>query len=108
MRGAYWAHSEYAAVDLTGSCSILTHASNCVQYPEYIAQALLTILLLLSQKWVLGSLQLVLTAYHFRLLSRKKHRVDVTEIFRQIKPEKKQRMVKLGFYLVSFIIVVYM
>jgi hypothetical protein len=38
---------------------------------------------------------------------KRKHLVDVTEIFRQLHGEKKYRMIKLAFYFGLFIITIY-
>jgi hypothetical protein len=38
---------------------------------------------------------------------KRKHLVDVTEIFRQLHVEKKYRMIKLAFYFALFIITIY-
>ena len=46
-----------------------------MQAPEYIAQGVITVLLLLTGKWVTGLLSLVLTAYHVRAYLRQEHQV---------------------------------
>lgn len=73
------------------------------QVPEYIAQAAITVLLLVTGKWVSGLLSLVLTAYHARAYIRQEHVVDVTEVFRQIPRQKVIRIVKLVLYLLTFV-----
>jgi len=82
--------------------SHLTHLS-LMQVPEYIAQGAITVLLLLTGKWVAGLLSLVLTAYHVRAYMKQEHVIDVTEVFRQIPRQKVIRIVKLIIYLVSFV-----
>ena len=74
-----------------------------LQVPEYAAQAAITVLLLLTGKWVSGLLSLALTAYHARAYMRQEHVVDVTEVFRQIPRQKVIRIVKLIIYLVAFV-----
>lgn len=36
-----------------------------------------------------------------------RHLADVTEIFRQVGPRKRHEMVKLGFYLLTFVLAIY-
>lgn len=38
---------------------------------------------------------------------KQKHLIDVTEVFRTIKVEKRIRFAKLGFYVLFFVIVVF-
>lgn len=83
----------------------VTHA--VVQMPEYIAQAALTALLLFTGKWLSGLVMLVLVAWNVRTYLRDEHKVDVTEVFRQIPREKNIRIVKLIFYLVGFVYFIY-
>ncbi|CAL5218809.1 g535 [Coccomyxa viridis] len=71
--------------------------------PEYLGQGVITLVLLLTGKWVAGLLSLGLTAYHIRAYMQKEHVVDVTEVFRQIPRQKMIRIVKLVIYLVSFV-----
>ena len=49
-----------------------------MQAPEYIAQGTITVLLLLTGKWVTGLLSLALTAYHVRAYLRQEHQVSLT------------------------------
>lgn len=77
------------------------------QMPEYIAQAALTALLLFTGKWLSGVVMLVLVAWNVRTYLRDEHKVDVTEVFRQIPREKNIRIVKLIFYLVGFVYFIY-
>ncbi|BDA44050.1 probable protein cornichon homolog 4 [Coccomyxa sp. Obi] len=75
--------------------------------PEYIAQAALTALLLFSGKWLSGLVMLLLVAWNVRTYLRDEHKVDVTEVFRQIPREKNIRIVKLIFYLLGFVYFIY-
>jgi hypothetical protein len=78
-----------------------------VQMPEYIAQGVLTAMLLLTGKWVSGLVMLTLLAWNVRTYLRDEHKVDVTEVFRQIPREKNIRIVKLVFYLLGFVYFIY-
>ena len=49
-----------------------------MQTPEYVAQGVITVLLLLTGKWVTGLLSLVLTAYHVRAYLRQEHQVGLS------------------------------
>ena len=49
-----------------------------MQTPEYVAQGVITVLLLLTGKWVTGLLSLVLTAYHVRAYLRQEHQVRLS------------------------------
>ncbi|KAK9916157.1 hypothetical protein WJX75_009511 [Coccomyxa subellipsoidea] len=75
--------------------------------PEYIAQGVLTAMLLLTGKWVSGLVMLTLLAWNVRTYLRDEHKVDVTEVFRQIPREKNIRIVKLVFYLLGFVYFIY-
>jgi hypothetical protein len=78
-----------------------------LQMPEYIAQAVITAMLLLTGKWVSGLAMAALTAWNVRTYLREEHRVDVTEVFRQIPREKNIRIAKLVFYLLGFVYFIY-
>ena len=49
-----------------------------MQTPEYVAQGVITVLLLLTGKWVTGLLSLALTAYHVRAYLRQEHQVSLS------------------------------
>ena len=78
-----------------------------LQAPEIAVQLFLAVMTLIGGKWVFGPVQLVLTAYNMRLVGRKEARTDVTDIFRQLSWEKRVRLFKLVFYLLSFIYCVF-
>mmetsp|Transcript_41687 Transcript_41687/g.98906 ORF Transcript_41687/g.98906 Transcript_41687/m.98906 type:complete len:121 (-) Transcript_41687:616-978(-) len=59
--------------------------------PEYLVQALLSCLLLLSGKWFTGLVQLAVLGFHLRSYFRNEHFADVTEIFKQLPLQKKHR-----------------
>lgn len=58
-------------------------------------------------EWLAFPLHLALALYNLRLWQRNKHKIDVTEVFRQLPREKNLRIAKLVFYLVSFIYCIY-
>lgn len=78
-----------------------------VQMPEYILQAVVTAMLLLTGKWFSGLILLVVLAWNVRTYLREEHTVDVTEVFRQIPREKTIRIVKLVVYLLLFVYSIY-
>jgi hypothetical protein len=84
-----------------------TNSINAWVYPEFGLQALLTALMVFSGRWLVGGLHLIVLAFNVRLVFLQQHRVDVTEVFREIPREKKLRMVKLGMYVLIFVIVIY-
>ncbi|KAL2650673.1 hypothetical protein R1flu_018801 [Riccia fluitans] len=75
--------------------------------PEFILHGALCTLYLFTGYWVVFLLNLPLAYYHTRLYMSKRHLVDVTEIFNHLSKEKQYRLMKLGFYLVLFFIVIY-
>lgn len=80
---------------------------NASVLPEFGLQATLTLLMLLSGRWVLAALHLAILGYNVRLVFLQNHLIDVTEAFRQLPQEKKRRFIKLGLYVFIFIIVIY-
>jgi Cornichon protein len=63
--------------------------------------------LLLSGKWLVGLAHVGLLLYNSLLLSRKRHTVDVTEVFKDLPRLKTQRMIKLTVFVMAFIITIY-
>ncbi|XP_020959414.1 protein cornichon homolog 1 [Arachis ipaensis] len=85
-------------------------ASSRVNYfvvPEFIGQGLLCALCLLTGHWIMFLLTLPLACYHANLFMKRQHLLDVTEVFRVLKAEKKFRIVKLAFYLSVLIITIF-
>ncbi|XP_042418905.1 protein cornichon homolog 1-like [Zingiber officinale] len=80
---------------------------NAVVTPEFIVQGILCILFLLTWHWFPFLIMAPVTYYHIKLYMKRKHLIDVTEIFRALNEEKKYRFIKLGFYCCIFIIVIY-
>lgn len=75
--------------------------------PEYVLEIFITVVLLMSGKWLLGGLHVLMSAYIMKLLVDKKLHVDPTEAFKQLPDLKRYRWVALGFHLLSFIFVIY-
>ncbi|KAK8963815.1 hypothetical protein KSP40_PGU014390 [Platanthera guangdongensis] len=80
---------------------------NAVIVPEFIAQGILSGLFLLTWQLIPFIIMAPISYYHLQMFWKKKHLIDVTEIFRQIEGQKKYRMVKLAFYFTMFILVIY-
>lgn len=77
---------------------------NKVVMPEFVLQALLSVLFLLSGHWVMLLLSLPMVYYNYTLYQRRQHLVDVTEIFNQLGREKKRRLFKI----VSLIVLLFL
>ncbi|XP_077210023.1 cornichon family protein [Tasmannia lanceolata] len=80
---------------------------NAVVMPEIVIQGALSILFLLTWHWFMFLITAPLTYYHIRLYMKRKHLIDVTEIFSLLNGEKKLRLIKLVFYLILFFTVIY-
>ncbi|KAG9450239.1 hypothetical protein H6P81_010204 [Aristolochia fimbriata] len=80
---------------------------NKVVIPEFIVQGALTAIYLLTWHWFMFLLMAPLAYYHSQLYMKRKHQIDVTEIFSLLNGEKKYRMVKLAFYMILFFIVIF-
>ncbi|RCV20055.1 hypothetical protein SEVIR_4G024600v4 [Setaria viridis] len=77
---------------------------NKVVMPEFILQALLSVLFLLSGHWAMFLLSVPMVYYNYTLYQRRQHLVDVTEIFNQLGREKKRRLFKI----VSLIVLLFL
>ncbi|WCJ33926.1 Cornichon family protein [Euphorbia peplus] len=75
--------------------------------PEFILQGVISILLLLTGHWLMFLFAVPLTCYHAMMFMKREHLIDVTEVFRNLNFEKKQRMIKLGIYLIFFSILIF-
>ncbi|XP_058221817.1 protein cornichon homolog 4-like [Rhododendron vialii] len=65
--------------------------------PEFITQGVLCLLYLITGHWFMSLLSVPYLYYNVTLYMRRKHLVDVTEIFNLLHWEKKQRLFKLGY-----------
>ncbi|KAL4621662.1 protein cornichon homolog 4-like isoform X2 [Castanea sativa] len=72
--------------------------------PEFIAQGLLCLFFLLTGNWVMFLSSLPYLCYNVRLYVKQQHLVDVTEIYNQLRWEKKLRFLKLAYLLFLFFI----
>ncbi|KAJ0721211.1 hypothetical protein HanOQP8_Chr08g0273101 [Helianthus annuus] len=79
---------------------------NAVVIPEMVVHGVWCALFLMTGHWVLFLLTLPIKIYNTMLYSKKRHLIDVTEVFRSIDAEKKLRIVKLAFYLLLFVLVI--
>ncbi|CAI9093680.1 OLC1v1029238C1 [Oldenlandia corymbosa var. corymbosa] len=70
---------------------------NMVILPEFITQAVLGILFLLTGHWFMALLSIPYAYYNFRLYAQREHLIDVTEIFNLLDREKQRRIFKLGY-----------
>ncbi|XP_025810430.1 protein cornichon homolog 4 [Panicum hallii] len=77
---------------------------NKVIMPEFVLQALLSVLFLLSGHWAMFLLSVPMVYYNYTLYQRRQHLVDVTEIFNQLGREKKRRLFKI----VSLIVLLFL
>ncbi|XP_058778235.1 protein cornichon homolog 4-like [Vicia villosa] len=72
---------------------------NSVVLVEFVLQGVLCCFYLVTGHWFMSLLCVPYLYFNIRLYRQKKHLIDVTEIFSMLSWEKKQRLVKL-FYLV--------
>ncbi|PSS11814.1 Protein cornichon like [Actinidia chinensis var. chinensis] len=65
--------------------------------PEFVTQGSLCLLHLVTGHWFMFLFCVPHSYYNFTLYTKKRHLVDVTEIFNQLPWEKKQRIYKLVY-----------
>jgi len=75
--------------------------------PEFVVQSAMVGLLLVSGKWVTGGIHLCMSIFNWREFLRGDHRIDATDAFQKVPYQKKLRLGKLVFYLVSFVLLIY-
>ncbi|XP_015899029.1 protein cornichon homolog 1 isoform X2 [Ziziphus jujuba] len=80
---------------------------NSLVYPEFIVHGVLCALFLLTWHWFLFLITLPMSAYFVMLFLKRKHLVDVTEVFRLLNAEKRLRKLKLAFYLGLLVIIIF-
>lgn len=73
---------------------------NWVVWPEFIAEGVLCFVHLTAGHWIMFLLCLPYLYYNIKLYSQRRHLVDVTEIFNQLRWEKKIRLFKLGYLVI--------
>ncbi|KAH6828752.1 hypothetical protein C2S53_018629 [Perilla frutescens var. hirtella] len=84
----------------------LSSRVNYVIVPEYLLHGAFCILFLITGHWVMFLLSLPTAYYNLTRYLSNQHLVDVTEVFKVINTEKKARLIKLGFYVLFFGLVV--
>ncbi|XP_039005498.1 protein cornichon homolog 4-like [Hibiscus syriacus] len=72
--------------------------------PEFIIQAVFCLACLITGHYLLCFLSLPYLYYNFSLYRTRTHLVDVTEIFNRLNWEKKQRLIKLGYLSMLFLV----
>ena len=65
----------------------------------------MTLLMLLTGRWFIGALQLLVLAFNVREVMLQRHYVDVTEVFRDLNRQQNIRYSKLALYILIFLIV---
>ncbi|KAK9157845.1 hypothetical protein Scep_004419 [Stephania cephalantha] len=85
----------------------LSSRINAIVTKEFLVQGMLCGLFLLTWHWFMFLISAPLAYYHLKLYMNQKHLIDVTEIFSVLNAEKKYRVIKIGFYLVLFIVVLF-
>lgn len=85
----------------------LCNKLNALILPEYLLQAFLTGMFLLTFRIVPLVVHSVITAYNYSKYRRGKHLFDATEIFRTVPVHKIESFVKMIIYLLSFFYFIY-
>ncbi|KAK6127376.1 hypothetical protein DH2020_038887 [Rehmannia glutinosa] len=80
----------------------LSSRINSVIVPEYLLHGAFCILFLVTGHWIMFLLSLPPAYYNLKRYLQQQHLIDVTEVFRVLNAEKKARIIKLGFYIVFF------
>ncbi|KAG4396240.1 hypothetical protein GLYMA_19G144000v4 [Glycine max] len=75
--------------------------------PEFIGQGLLCAFCLLTGHWIMFLITVPVTCYHVMLYMKRKHLIDVTEVFRLLNAEKKFRIAKIAYYLTIIFISIF-
>ncbi|KAF6175912.1 hypothetical protein GIB67_003400 [Kingdonia uniflora] len=75
---------------------------NALVVKEFLVQGMLCAAFILTWHWFMFLLSAPITYYHLTLYMKRKHLIDVTEIFSLLNSEKKYRIVKLVLYLSLF------
>ncbi|XP_011090764.1 protein cornichon homolog 4-like [Sesamum indicum] len=75
--------------------------------PEFVVQGVLCFLHLITGHWVMFLLCVPCTYYNVTLYTRRRHLVDVTEIFNQLPWEKKVKLYKLGYLVILLALTIF-
>lgn len=84
----------------------LSSRVNYVILPEYLLHSALCILFLFTGHWIMFLISLPPAYYNLKQYLSNQHLVDVTEVFKVVYAEKKARLMKLGFYVLFFGLVI--
>ncbi|KAK6162486.1 hypothetical protein DH2020_002327 [Rehmannia glutinosa] len=76
--------------------------------PEFVAEGVLCFLHLITGHWVMFLLCVPYAYYNVTLYTRKRHLVDVTEIFNQLPWEKSVRLYKLGYLVILLALTIFL
>ena len=80
---------------------------NRVILPEFVGQAALSFLFLISGHWVMFFSSLPYLYYNAKIYSRRRHLIDITEIFNLLNWEKKQRLIKLVYLVIQLFLCIF-
>ncbi|GFP97254.1 protein cornichon homolog 1 [Phtheirospermum japonicum] len=75
---------------------------NAVIVLEYLLHGAFCIMFLVTGHWIIFLLSLPPAYYNLKKYLSRNHLIDVTEVFRVLNAEKKVRIIKLGFYIFFF------
>ncbi|PKI83425.1 hypothetical protein MVES_002342 [Malassezia vespertilionis] len=85
----------------------LCNKLNQFTLPEMGAQAFLSVLFLFTGQWFALLINVPLVAYNANKVINNNYLLDATEIFRTLMNHKKESLVKLAFYLLTFFYYLY-
>ncbi|ESQ29096.1 hypothetical protein EUTSA_v10023753mg [Eutrema salsugineum] len=80
---------------------------NFVVLPEFILQGALCLFYLVTGHWFMALLCVPYLYYNFQLYSKKQHLIDVTEIFNLLDWEKKKRLFKLAYIILTLFLTIF-
>ncbi|CAG7861242.1 unnamed protein product, partial [Brassica rapa] len=80
---------------------------NFVVLPEFFLQGFLCFFYLVTGHWFMSLLGVPYLYYNFQLYSKRQHLVDVTEIFNLLDWEKKKRLFKLAYMILTLFLTIF-
>jgi len=75
--------------------------------PEMLAHAFLFFMFLINGSWIAALINVPLVGFNIQKTTNNRHMYDATEIFRTLGQHKKECLLKLVFYLISFFYYLY-
>ncbi|XP_038682592.1 protein cornichon homolog 4-like [Tripterygium wilfordii] len=81
-----------------------TYRANKAIFPEFITHGVLCIVHLVTGHWLMFLLSLPYLLYNVRLYTQRRHLLHVTDIYTNLNWEKTQRLFKLGYILIIFVL----